>query len=886
MTGNPAAGQRRPKLKLAKQGSTRSVRACRAKPYAMLEILVLADESPIFSQATQEREPLHRAPSIAATAHFGTQHGSSFIGPASKLGKRADATEVRAVIAETPWCVAPAACSKPPPEEKSRKEPYLIHQRGAQSLWHSRNCSVLRLFYLACIASNLPYCSAASGGPPLLLTDPSHAPRSSSTAQKRASTRQGFCWSGHLQLGAIYGGLFGLAGRIVVETQRREPSSIFGILDRISSSAVFGSLLLALLLLLAWVGDRKLRKTPFFALATLLVWSFFIPCAWLIKWTAGIFPSDALAGVVLDNPMQTLEAGMDGSWGLVFVASTIIFGSVALGWIFLTHSGVQRFRTKRISNRLTRNCFGYLAILGACIVFFQSLKKPLCPEAEWARALLNHGEVAMISDDPRLEAFVASYPLIKAPSTERQQALSTNAFAKDELQGQGTTSPQPNVLFIMLESVPVQRMGYAGYHRQITPNIDEIARSAWNFRRAWTSSTQSNYAQPSALSSQVPIRSYRLDTYKSTPYPKVFFHEFFAQHGYQTAMISSQNEEWMGMKRFVLSQSRPETYFHAKDHPGPHIGVGTMANLPDHVTADKIIAWLKGPKKERPWALYINFQRTHFPYDPAGYTGRFQPSTVKGAFNYFYYPKSETQSAINRYDNALEYVDQQVGRVYQALKAQGLLENTIVVLSSDHGEHFYERGYVTHGKSISETETRVPLLIRWPKKLRPQELGRPASTIDILPTLAKILDLPSPPEWQGHSLVPVHPKSPTRPAVFIRLQGINHFDGVVCWPWKLSYDRAARSYELYHLLRDPKELHNEVQDHEPLAGVLAKLLFAQVNAQLSYYGSFVKGASTQSLPPPLYHCPSAQEMLSLEQHRLAKPPTAQAAGLQAASNLR
>lgn len=654
----------------------------------------------------------------------------------------------------------------------------------------------------------------------------------------------------------------------MVELQRRTPSSIFGILDRIGTSAILGATTLAAWMTILWLGDRYLkfapskpRQFPALTLLGLCFWSLLIPCAWLIKWTAGIFPSDALAGVVLDHPMQALEAGIDGSWGLVAVASSIIGLCVALAWIFIAYPKFRKLCQSATIDRWTRLTLGYLGVLAICIISFQDSKTPLCPEAEWSRALWNRGDVALVTEDPQLRALVDSYPIHtgttkssnKTPIEQRVESSAPNA-----------QQPKPNVLFIMLESVPVTRMGYAGYHRQITPNIDIIARSGWNFRRAWTSSSQSNYAQPSALSSQLPIRSYRLDTYKSTPYPKVFFHEYFAEHGYQTAMISSQNEEWMGMKRFVLSQSRPHTYFHAKDHPGPHIGVGTMANLPDHVTADKITHWLKERDTATPWALYINFQRTHFPYEPAGYVGQFQPSTPQGPFNYFYYPESETQTAINRYDNALEYVDKQVGKVYQALEAQGLLDNTMIVLSSDHGEHFYERGYVTHGKSISETETRVPLLISWPAKLKPQVMGRPASTIDILPTLAQLIGLPRPLAWQGHALVPVHPKPTSRPALFIRLQGINHFDGIICWPWKLSYDRAARSYELYHLLRDPKETRNLVSTHQAVAAVLAKILFAQTSDQLTYYTTFLENSSAQAFPPPLYHCPSHPELTDLE----------------------
>lgn len=666
------------------------------------------------------------------------------------------------------------------------------------------------------------------------------------------------------------GAFWGVLGRLVVEILSREPLSFGAASQRVLASAAIGAGALAIWMALASLGDFALTRavgsrrwqTAVAALA-LLLWCLSVPCAWVMKWTAGIFPSDALTGVMLEGPWQALQAGLDASWGLVLLIAAISLLLVGGSEFFLRHQLRRESQAQRRQSQLV--LFFGLCLVGnsLSVLWRNSSAAPLCAEVAWFSSLTEHGSVAQLSENDEVNAFVDRYAL---PAIEPGGVL-------DAPEGRwldpSYANEAPNLLAIMLESVPITRMGYAGYARKITPNIDRLADRSWNFRRAWSSSSQSNYSQPSALSSQLPIRSYRLDTYQDISYPVVFMHEFFKDLGYETGVISSQNEEWMGMKRFLLSSERPDTYLHSPDHPGPHIGVGSVANLADHVTAGLVEEWVTTRAgKSKPWSLYVNFQRTHFPYDPApGVKDRFQPSEVQGAFNYFYYPRAELQTAINRYDNALEYVDVQVGRVLDALARSGQLENTLVVLTSDHGEHFYERGYVTHGKSISEGETRVPLLLSWPAKLNAQDMLEPASNLDILPTVASLIGAQPEEIWQGRSLMPEHQGAKSKPGVFIRLQGIKHYDGIVCWPWKLSYSRADRSYELYQLSDDPEEKRNLVKQREVLAGVLAKILFTQVRAQLSYYRSTrdsKPGDTAPQGPPALMHCPSGTELERLE----------------------
>lgn len=399
---------------------------------------------------------------------------------------------------------------------------------------------------------------------------------------------------------------------------------------------------------------------------------------------------------------------------------------------------------------------------------------------------------------------------------------------------------RPNVLLIMLESVGVNHVGYAGYRRagsqhSVTPNIDRLAADSLRMRRAWTTATHSNYAQMAILSSLFPRRTAGLDTYKRLDYPRVLLHDFLHVLGYQTATISSQDETWQGMLRFE-STSTPTLFYHSKDHQGPLVNTGTEKIVPDHLTAERVRRLIQARQSE-PWGVYVNFQMTHFPYKlPPGVEGDFSPATPDPKkFRYLNYPETDLEAVVNKYDNALAYVDEQVGTLVEALRETHQLENTIVVLTSDHGELFHQHGMVTHGRSLYDAEARVPLLIHWPNAVEPRSSDAPVSHLDILPTLAELLRVAPHPSFQGESFAQPDLIERQRKAIFLNIQGMRTAEAIVCWPYKLIKTRQQRKPELYDLERDPREEEDLFHDDSPRAERLLRLMRAQMKAQLDYH---------------------------------------------------
>lgn len=415
--------------------------------------------------------------------------------------------------------------------------------------------------------------------------------------------------------------------------------------------------------------------------------------------------------------------------------------------------------------------------------------------------------------------------------------------------------PRPNVVLVMMESVGIDHVGYHGYARPTTPSLDRIAAGSRRFLNARTTATHSNYAQMAALSSLFPRRYSGFDAYKRLDYPRFLWHDFLATFGYETATHSSQDETWQGMLRFQTTETETQ-FHHSLTYEGKPMRMGAEKVVPDEITVTRAIQWLE--RTEGPFGLYVNLQSTHFPYRvPPGAPEPYQPTRpTKGKFHYLDYPASDVPVVKNRYDNALSYVDKQIGRLFLYLEKSGRLENTVFIVTSDHGESFGENGLVTHGRSLFEEEARVPLLIHFPHAVPAGDDHRLASTLDVLPTVASLMAVLSHPSFQGASLL--GEGDPSRP-VFLNIQGMKSAEAVICGSYKFVSSRSAESEALYNIELDPRETKNLLTELPEVSDKLKTLLRAQMQTQMRYYSPQDTSLRTTRFAPRLASCPALEE---------------------------
>lgn len=178
--------------------------------------------------------------------------------------------------------------------------------------------------------------------------------------------------------------------------------------------------------------------------------------------------------------------------------------------------------------------------------------------------------------------------------------------------------------------------------------------------------------------------------------------------------------------------------------------------LSDKEVADSFLNWLeKDWDSERPFLAHMQFMGPHSPYQeqPPYLLPEFDRNSdldlenppAKHVFPSQGAPqleKKQLRNLIANYDNAIRATDFQIQRVVETLEKKGLLENTILVFLSDHGEAFYEHKIYDHMYSLYSEMTHVPLFFYWKDKIKPQKTDIPATIVDLFPTLVRLAGLP------------------------------------------------------------------------------------------------------------------------------------------------
>jgi arylsulfatase A-like enzyme len=187
---------------------------------------------------------------------------------------------------------------------------------------------------------------------------------------------------------------------------------------------------------------------------------------------------------------------------------------------------------------------------------------------------------------------------------------------------------------------------------------------------------------------------------------------------------------------------------------------------------DKAITWL-GDDRGQPSFLFLHFFDVHEYRSPAPFSEQFLPRTGAGRHGSLPLPELQRKAMANlfddlseadlkyligKYDGALRFVDEELGRLFDWLRQQGRYDDTLIIITSDHGEEFWDHGGTGHGFTLYEEQLRVPLIMKpGDPALHDMPLIREANVgvIDIVPTVLDLMDLPLLPFLQGESLVPL-----------------------------------------------------------------------------------------------------------------------------------
>jgi arylsulfatase A-like enzyme len=390
-----------------------------------------------------------------------------------------------------------------------------------------------------------------------------------------------------------------------------------------------------------------------------------------------------------------------------------------------------------------------------------------------------------------------------------------------------------NVLILLIDSLRADRLSLYGYARDVDPHLRGLAEEAVLFERAYAPAPWTVPSTASLLTGLYPnlhgkgiVRGdrtrFREDAF--------FLAEALQDAGFRTGIISNNplivpsNGFDRGIDEFDVRTNEDGWYY-----GGERLSAAATAWLDRHPL--------------QPFCLYVHYFDPHYPYqappnwtrsyvDPQSGSAIDDERILAGDANHArrrIVAKSEGPQSVlpprehvsyleALYDAETRYADEMIGGVLEALEQRNLLDRTLVIVTSDHGEEFLEHGFLTHGHSLYEELLRIPLIVRFPDGTgRRTRIETPVSLVDVAPTVLSFLGLPLPttPLLSGCDLYePLRQRGrlDSRP-IFAHSAGAGEGTGlpqhgpkraVIDWPLKLIDDIDGPAF-IYDLERDPEE---------------------------------------------------------------------------------
>jgi arylsulfatase A-like enzyme len=384
----------------------------------------------------------------------------------------------------------------------------------------------------------------------------------------------------------------------------------------------------------------------------------------------------------------------------------------------------------------------------------------------------------------------------------------------------GAADSRPNILWVISDQFRADALGVAGNKFVHTPNLDDFSRGAVRFTNAYCPQALCTPARGAMLTGVYPSTNrldgnvYGIDNVFALPDYRLQpnLPTLIRGAGYHTGYIG----------KWHLGEKDPGLfdYWNGYNSKLSHwTGERQSSQYRSEVETADALRFL-GEKRTAPFMLTVSYYPPHTPYDPPR------------AFEDLY---KDQDIAHKPYYGAVSAIDANVGRLLDGLKSQGLADNTLVIFTADHGETFGGRLGSTNKTVCYEESARVPLIMRWPRRLPSGlEMHGGVTTLDILPTVLEAAGLPLPARLQGKSRLREMERKQTvwKDPVFLQNITQKKVDGaflteraVRTEQWKLIL-RDRPNNELYDLKADPAEQHDLFPrpESKPVIRELARLI--------------------------------------------------------------
>jgi arylsulfatase A-like enzyme len=373
-----------------------------------------------------------------------------------------------------------------------------------------------------------------------------------------------------------------------------------------------------------------------------------------------------------------------------------------------------------------------------------------------------------------------------------------------------------NVLLITLDTTRADHLGAYGFAGAGTPNLDRLAREGVMFEQAESAAPLTLPAHASLFTGRFPFQHGLRDNGAVLEPGEQTLAQVLQAQGFRTAAFVAS---YILDARWGLARGFDTYDGEYNPRPNDDGRIDGVRRSADEVV-NRALEWLETPSPS-PFFAWLHFYDAHWPY-------RLPNGPADG---------------VAGYDDAIAFMDFQVGRLLDFLDSHLLSDRTLVVVIGDHGESLDEHGERRHGLFVYEAVTRIPLMIRAPVgATRGRRVADVVRSVDVMPTVLELLRLPVPPRVSGASLTGRMVGAldgPRGESYSETMYPLYHFG------WSgLRAVRAGRfklidapRRELYDLERDPNELQN-LYDSRPAqaAELTARLLAFEQRVQKSDSG--------------------------------------------------
>ena len=433
----------------------------------------------------------------------------------------------------------------------------------------------------------------------------------------------------------------------------------------------------------------------------------------------------------------------------------------------------------------------------------------------------------------------------------------------------GVNRRKPNILFVMADQLAASALPFHGHPLTKTLNLSRLAAEGVVFENAYSTSPLCSPARATVMNGLLPSRTGVYDNAAEFPSAIPTWAHYLRAQGYRTCLSGKMHfvgpDQLHGLEERLTTDIYPADFGWTPDwrlrqeridwwyHNMTSVLQPGIAEITNQLEFDDDVAFQAVRKiydharfdSDKPLALMVSFTHPHDPYAarkkfwdmyqdeaidlpktkamPRGHLDAHSQRLYDvSAMQDYTVTEADIRAARHGYYANISYVDSLIGHLLDALEAGGLLDNTVVVFTSDHGDFLGERG-LWYKMSYLEPSAHVPMLIWGPQQFKPRRVAEPVSLADILPTLAELGGTTTlARKVDGHSLVPL-------------LKGQKENTEATAWGEYLAEGAIAPMYmirrgnwKFIHTPTDPDQLFDLAADPEELENLAAKHPLARI----------------------------------------------------------